>query len=72
LFSRTQLRNLSPRLVESDLSRVRLYSTQVAQAIAKKEPASVDIIGMDPVPFAAILGEEVGKALQKVSSWMGG
>jgi hypothetical protein len=47
-------------------------STQVAQAIAKKEPASVDIIGMDPVPFAAILGEEVGKALQKVSSWMDG
>jgi len=38
---------------------------ELAQAVAGKNPASVDIIGMDPIPFSAILGDEIGKALQK-------
>lgn len=42
---------------------------EVAGAIAGKKPKSVDIIGMDAVPFTAILGEELGRALQaKVAS----
>lgn len=38
---------------------------ELAQAVAGKKPASVDIIGMDAIPFSAMLGEDIGKALQK-------
>ena len=32
----------------------------------KKGPKSVDVIGMDKVPFEKILGADIGKAIQKV------
>ena len=35
----------------------------------KKGPKSVDVIGMDKVPFEKILGADIGKAIQKVCSW---
>lgn len=40
---------------------------EVAMALLKKEPKSVTLVGMDEIPFAAILGEEIGKALMEVS-----
>jgi NADPH-dependent 2,4-dienoyl-CoA reductase/sulfur reductase-like enzyme len=39
---------------------------ELAGSIMKKGPKSVDVIGMDAVPFAKILGPDVGKAIQKV------
>jgi len=41
---------------------------ELAGSIMKKGPKSVDVIGMDPVPFEKILGAEVGKAIQKVNA----
>lgn len=41
---------------------------EVAAAIQKKEPKSVTLVGVDKVPFAAILGEEIGNAIMQVSS----
>lgn len=40
---------------------------ELAGAIVKKKPASIDVIGVDAVPFAKILGEKIGAAVQKVS-----
>lgn len=40
---------------------------ELAGAIVKKKPASIDVIGVDAVPFAKILGEKIGPAVQKVS-----
>lgn len=39
---------------------------ELAGAIVKKKPASIDVIGVDEVPFAKILGEKIGGAVQKV------
>lgn len=39
---------------------------ELAGAIVKKKPASIDVIGVDAVPFAKILGEKIGAAVQKV------
>jgi NADPH-dependent 2,4-dienoyl-CoA reductase/sulfur reductase-like enzyme len=41
---------------------------EVSMALIKKEPKSVTLVGMDEVPFAAILGEDIGKAIMEVSS----
>lgn len=40
---------------------------ELAGAIAgrEKKPKSIDVIGVDKVPFAAILGPEIGEALRK-------
>jgi NAD(P)H-nitrite reductase large subunit len=40
---------------------------EVSMALIKKEPKSVTLVGMDEVPFAAILGEDIGKAIMEVS-----
>lgn len=40
---------------------------EVSMALLKKEPKSVTLVGMDEIPFAAILGEEIGKAIMEVS-----
>jgi hypothetical protein len=45
---------------------------ELAGAIVKKKPASIDVIGVDAVPFAKILGEKIGAAVQKVSLGIGG
>lgn len=37
-------------------------------AIMKKEPKSVNMVGVDDIPFKAILGEDIGKAVMEVSS----
>lgn len=39
---------------------------EVALALAAK--AKVSVVGMDKVPFEKILGEPIGKGIQKVSS----
>jgi hypothetical protein len=41
---------------------------EVAMAIMKKEPKSVNMVGVDDIPFKAILGEDIGKAVMEVSS----
>ncbi|ORY32308.1 hypothetical protein BCR39DRAFT_523859 [Naematelia encephala] len=38
---------------------------EVASAILKKEPKSVTLVGMDEVPFEAILGKEIGTAIME-------
>jgi NAD(P)H-nitrite reductase large subunit len=40
---------------------------EVSMALIKKEPKSVTLVGMDEIPFAAILGEDIGKAIMEVS-----
>lgn len=42
-------------------------SMEVAGTIMKKNVKSVDMVGIESVPFEFILGEEVGKGLQAVS-----
>lgn len=39
---------------------------EVAAAIAKKEVKSVTLVGMDEVPFEAILGRDIGVAIMEV------
>ena len=41
-------------------------SMEVAGTLSKKGLKSVDIVGMEGVPFESILGEEVGKGMQAV------
>lgn len=41
-------------------------SMEVSGVLAKRKVSSVDIIGVEGVPFEGILGEEVGRGLQKV------
>lgn len=41
-------------------------SMEVAGTLSKKGPKSIDMIGMESVPFESILGEEVGKGMQSV------
>ncbi|WVR05904.1 hypothetical protein IAU60_002930 [Kwoniella sp. DSM 27419] len=40
-------------------------SMEAAGAILKKEPKSVTLIGMDEIPFEAILGKEIGTAVME-------
>ncbi|KIY66532.1 flavo protein [Cylindrobasidium torrendii FP15055 ss-10] len=40
-------------------------SMEVVAAVAKRELASIDVIGMDEVPFQTVLGKEVGAGLMK-------
>lgn len=42
-------------------------SMEVAAALLKKEPKSITLVGMDEIPFEAILGKEIGKAIMEVS-----
>ena len=44
---------------------------EVSMALFKKEPKSVTLIGMDEVPFEAILGRDVGSAIMEVSFNLG-
>ena len=39
---------------------------EVSVAIMKKEPKSVTLVGMDEVPFEAILGRDIGIAIMEV------
>lgn len=41
-------------------------SMELVIAIQKKKLKSIDVIGMEEVPFEAILGKEVGKGLMQV------
>ena len=41
-------------------------SMELVVAVSKKKLASIDVIGMEEVPFELVLGKEVGKGLQKV------
>lgn len=36
-------------------------------ALTKKEPKSITLVGMDEIPFEAILGKDIGKAIMEVS-----
>jgi NADPH-dependent 2,4-dienoyl-CoA reductase/sulfur reductase-like enzyme len=38
---------------------------EVAAAILKKEPKSVTLVGVDAIPFEAILGKDIGKAIME-------
>lgn len=40
---------------------------EVSMALLKKEPKSVSLVGMDEVPFASILGKDIGGAIMEVS-----
>lgn len=40
---------------------------EVAGALIKKEPKSVTLVGVDEIPFEAILGKEIGTAIMEVS-----
>jgi len=42
-------------------------SMELVVAVSKRKLASIDIIGMDDVPFENILGKEIGAGLKKVS-----
>ncbi|GFZ43525.1 hypothetical protein JCM24511_01245 [Saitozyma sp. JCM 24511] len=52
---------------ESDIVLIgtSFISMELAGAIIKKEPKSVTLVGVDEVPFEAILGREIGTAIQK-------
>lgn len=41
---------------------------EVAMAVLKKEPKSVNMVGVDAIPFEAILGKEIGLAIMNVSN----
>jgi NADPH-dependent 2,4-dienoyl-CoA reductase/sulfur reductase-like enzyme len=40
---------------------------EVAMAVLKKEPKSVNMVGVDEIPFEAIIGREIGTAIMEVS-----
>lgn len=42
-------------------------SMELVVAVSKRNLASIDVIGMESAPFEAVLGTQVGKALQKAS-----
>jgi len=42
-------------------------SMEVSGVLAKRKVSSVDLIGMEGVPFENILGEEVGRGMHKVT-----
>lgn len=39
---------------------------ELVAAVAKRELASIDVVGMEEVPFERILGKDVGKGLMQV------
>lgn len=41
-------------------------SMELVVAVSKRNLASIDVIGQETAPFEAVLGAQVGKALQKV------
>ena len=41
---------------------------EVSVALLKKEPKSVTLVGVDKIPFEAILGKEIGMAIMEVGS----
>ncbi len=41
-------------------------SMELVAAVLNRNLASIDVIGMEGVPFELVLGSEVGKALMKV------
>jgi hypothetical protein len=43
-------------------------SMELVVAIAKRNLASIDVIGTDEHPFESVLGKEVGHGLQKVGT----
>ena len=42
-------------------------SMELVVAVSKRKLASIDVIGMEEVPFEIVLGKEVGRGLQQVS-----
>lgn len=42
-------------------------SMELVAAVSKRNLASIDVVGMENVPFEAVLGKEVGAGLKKVS-----
>ncbi len=45
-------------------------SMELVVAVTKRNLASIDVIGMESAPFEAVLGKEVGAALQKVCFYL--
>ena len=43
-------------------------SMELVVAISSRKLASIDVIGMEQVPFETVLGKEVGAGIQKVSA----
>ena len=43
---------------------------EVGATLIKKEPKSVTLVGVDKIPFEAILGADIGTAIMEVSSRM--
>jgi len=41
---------------------------EVAGAMIKKEPKSVTLVGVDEIPFEAIVGKEIGTAIMEVNT----
>jgi len=41
---------------------------EIVAAVAKRKLASIHVIGMEEVPFQAVLGKEVGQGLMSVSA----
>jgi hypothetical protein len=39
---------------------------ELVVAVAKRKLASIDVIGLEEVPFEAVLGKDVGRGLQQV------
>ena len=43
-------------------------SMELVVAVTSRKLASIDVIGMEEVPFETVLGKEIGKGLQTVRS----
>lgn len=43
-------------------------SMELVVAISSRKLASIDVIGMEEVPFETVLGKEVGAGIQKVTT----
>lgn len=41
-------------------------SMELVAAISKRKLASIDVVGVEEIPFQRVLGKEIGAALQKV------
>jgi hypothetical protein len=44
-------------------------SMELVVALLKRKLASIDVIGMEEVPFEIVLGKEVGAGLKQVGVW---
>ena len=42
---------------------------ELVVAVTKKELASIDVIGMEEVPFQAVLGKKVGAGIMQVDGF---